>query len=57
MPKSFKQDKYKLLVEAANDIIYEVDADGKFTFLNPKVKEVAGYSEEEILGKRFLTSH
>lgn len=55
MPNSFKQDKYKLLVEAANDIIYEVDAEGRFTYLNPKVKEVAGYSEEEILGKSFLS--
>ncbi len=55
MPNSFKQDKYKLLVEAANDIIYEVDAHGKFTYLNPRVREVTGYDEEEIIGKSFLS--
>ena len=55
MPSSFKQDKYKLLVEAANDIIYEADAQGKFTYLNPKVREVLGYSDKEFLGKSFLS--
>ena len=54
MPSSFKQDKYKLLVEAANDIIFEVDAAGRLTYLNPKVFEVTGYTKNEIQGESFL---
>lgn len=47
-------EKYKLIVEAANEIIYEMDELGHFTYVNPKTLEMTGYKESEILGKSYL---
>jgi PAS domain S-box-containing protein len=41
------------LVEAANDIIYITDENGRFTYVNPSGVRVCGYSEEEFIGKHF----
>ena len=54
VPEKFETDKYKLLVEAANDVIYEIDLNGRFTYVNPKAVEVSGYSEEECIGMVYL---
>lgn len=54
LPNKFETDKYKLLVEAANDVIYEIDLEGRFTYVNPKAVEVSGYSEEECIGMIYL---
>ncbi len=48
------QEQYKLLVEQARDIIYRADAQGRFTFVNPTASRIMGYSEQELLGRRFL---
>lgn len=53
-PLSQEQDKYKLLVETANDIIYETDVQGNFVYVNPKAAESTGYTQEELIGKSFL---
>ncbi len=53
-PLSQEQDKYKLLVETANDIIYETDVSGNFTYVNPKSIELTGYSKEELIGQSYL---
>jgi len=42
------------LLETANDLIYTVDINGNFTYLNPRVEDY-GYTPGELLGKRFLT--
>jgi len=47
-------DKYKLLVEAADDIIYETNMNGEFTYVNPKAVSVTGYRKDELLGKKYL---
>lgn len=41
------------IVEAANDIIYITDEKGVFTYVNPSVTPISGYSEEEFIGKHF----
>ncbi len=43
--------KYKNLVETINDWIWEVDADGVYTYASPKVREILGYLPEEVIGK------
>jgi len=42
------------LLESANDLIYTVDINGNFTYLNPRVEDY-GYTPGELMGKRFLT--
>ena len=44
--------QYKTLVDTIPDIIFEVDQDGKFTFLSEAVRS-AGYSPKALLGKHF----
>jgi PAS domain S-box-containing protein len=48
------QEQYRLLVTKANDIIYRTDAMGRFTFVNPVAARIMKYSEQELLGRRFV---
>jgi PAS domain S-box-containing protein len=48
------EERYRLLVESARDILFEADADGYFTFANCVAVEVTGYTEEVIRGMHFL---
>lgn len=54
VPSMKELDKYKLLVEAADDIIYETNMQGEFTYVNPKAVLVTGYKKEELIGKKYL---
>ncbi|MBA4386858.1 MAG: hypothetical protein C0404_02685 [Verrucomicrobia bacterium] len=44
---------YRDLVETAHDLIWQCDAEGKYTYLNPAWERVLGYTVQEMLGKRF----
>jgi PAS domain S-box-containing protein len=48
------QERYRLLVTKANDIIYRTDAMGRFTFVNPVAMRIMKYTEQELLGRRFI---
>jgi PAS domain S-box-containing protein len=45
------EDRYRRLAEGAKDIIFTKDVEGRFTYLNRRVKEILGYGPEELLGK------
>ncbi|MBI2485738.1 MAG: PAS domain S-box protein [Deltaproteobacteria bacterium] len=45
------EEKFRNLVEQTNDWVWEIDRNGAFTYVNPKVYEIVGYEPEEILGK------
>ncbi|TAF35662.1 MAG: PAS domain S-box protein, partial [Oscillatoriales cyanobacterium] len=45
--------QYRRLVETSQDMIWSVDAQGCFTFVNPAVKYIYGYEPEEMLGRPF----
>ncbi len=44
------EERFRALVETTSDWIWEVDADGVFTYANPKCKDILGYEPEELLG-------
>jgi PAS domain S-box-containing protein len=46
------EEKFRSLVETSSDWIWEVDAEGTYTYVSPKVKELLGYEPEEIIGKK-----
>jgi len=48
------EEKYRDLVENLNDVIYEVDASGRVTYVSPVAEEFAGYSPSELLGRTFI---
>ncbi|MEP0886595.1 PAS domain S-box protein, partial [Trichocoleus sp. ST-U3] len=47
------EQKYRALVEASQDVIWSVDTEGRYTFVNCAVKQVYGYEPEEMLGRPF----
>jgi PAS domain S-box-containing protein len=44
---------YRDLVETAQDLIWQCDNKGRYTYLNPAWEAVMGYSLEEMLGRPF----
>lgn len=49
-----ENEKYKLIVEAANEIIFEADAKGNFIYVNPKTLTITGFEKEQIIGLSYL---
>jgi PAS domain S-box-containing protein/putative nucleotidyltransferase with HDIG domain len=45
------QQRFQDLVETLSDWIWEVNQNGIFTYVSPKVRELLGYEPEEVLGK------
>ncbi len=45
------EDRFRKLVEATSDLIWEVDENIVYTYVSPKIKEVLGYEPEEVIGK------
>jgi PAS domain S-box-containing protein len=45
------EEKYRNIVETANEGIYAVDAEAKITYVNSKLAEMLGYSLEECIGR------
>jgi len=46
------EEKYRALVEATNDWLWEIDADGVYTYASPRVRDILGYAPEEVVGRR-----
>jgi PAS domain S-box-containing protein len=47
------QDRYRQLFEDATDVVFETDAEGYFRLVNPATLRIFGYSEGEVIGRRF----
>jgi PAS domain-containing protein len=47
------EQRYRDLVEDANDAIATVDADSRFTSLNVAMERLLGYSREEMIGQHY----
>ncbi len=46
------EQRFRSLVEAIPDWIWETDAAGRYTYASPKVKDLLGFDPTEVLGKR-----
>jgi len=46
------EERYRSLVSTIPDIVYRIDADGRFTYLNEAVNSL-GYTQEDLLGAHF----
>jgi PAS domain S-box-containing protein len=47
------EEKYRLLVESLNDMIFSISVDGLFTYMSPAVSRMSLYRPEEIIGRKF----
>jgi two-component system, cell cycle sensor histidine kinase and response regulator CckA len=45
------EEKFRALSESISDWIWEVDIDGCYTYSNPKVHDILGYTMEDVIGK------
>jgi PAS domain S-box-containing protein len=43
--------RYRLVAEAASDVILAIDQDSRITFVNPASENVLGYSGDEMIGQ------
>ncbi|MGQ9682402.1 MAG: PAS domain S-box protein [Anaerolineae bacterium] len=43
--------RFRDLVEATSDWVWEVDAEGRYTYASPRVRLLLGYEPEEVVGK------
>jgi two-component system sensor histidine kinase/response regulator len=48
------QERYRHIIENANEIIYRADHNGCFTYVNPAAMRITGFEEEELLGRKYL---
>ncbi len=49
-----KEKMYRSVVESVKEIIFQTDAQGLWTFLNPAWEEITGYKVDESIGELFL---
>jgi PAS domain-containing protein len=47
------EEKFRNYVETSQDLMWECDAEGKFTYLNPAWEGVVGFTHDEMLGHAF----
>lgn len=50
---ALSEKKYRYLVDGSPDIIYMLDAQGRFTFVNDRVRQLLDFSPAELIGRHF----
>jgi PAS domain S-box-containing protein len=48
------EERYRRIVETANEGIWTIDTKEKITFVNPRLAEMLGYPPDKMLGRSFL---
>ncbi len=48
------RERYRHIIENANEIIYRADFRGRFTYVNPASIRITGYDEDELLGRHYI---
>jgi PAS domain S-box-containing protein len=49
-----RERQYRTLVENVHDVIFQIDAEGRWAFLSPAWEKILGYPVEQSLGRRCL---
>lgn len=48
------EERFKMISESAEEWIWEIDENGKYTYSNQVVEKILGYRPEEIVGKKYF---
>ena len=46
---------YRYLVDSSPDIVYTLDEEGCFSFINERIQQLLGFSSSDLLGKHYTT--
>ncbi|MFA5863296.1 MAG: PAS domain S-box protein [Phycisphaerae bacterium] len=46
--------RFRVLVRAIADIIWEIDAEGRYTYISGRHEQILGYTSEEMIGKKIF---
>jgi PAS domain S-box-containing protein len=46
------EERFRSLAESTSDWIWEVDSDGRYTFVGSRIEMLLGYTPEEVIGKK-----
>jgi len=49
------EERYRRIIDTANEGIWVVDGDFRFTFVNARMADMLGYGVDELLGKSFVS--
>ena len=49
-----REQQFRALTENAPDIIYTINANGRFSYVNPSWERILGHRKEDVVGKRFI---
>lgn len=49
------EERYRRIIDTANEGIWVVDGNFRFTFVNARMADMLGYGVDEMLGKRFVS--
>ena len=49
------EERFRVLVESSNDIIWEMDRYGGYLYVSPRVRDILGYTSDELIGKSSLS--
>ena len=49
------QERHGRLIDALADVMYELDAEGRFVYVSPAITELLGYTPEELTGSPYST--
>jgi PAS domain S-box-containing protein len=47
------EERYRNLVENISEAVCEIDEEGRFTYISPKIRVLLGYAPEEMIGRSF----
>jgi len=48
------EERFRNLVESTSDWVWEVDAQGLYTYASPQIEDLLGYTQDEVMGKAAL---
>jgi len=49
------EEKYRLIVENSQGVIFTLNSRGEFIYLSPSVKQMLGYNQTDLIGKPFTS--
>jgi len=50
----YSEERFRQIAEQSRDVVWEVDANGLYTYINPLSGIVLGYSPDQLVGKQYF---